>query len=527
MAVIQLPLEDIETLVVRPVILAVTKSLLDHLQIDPKTNVRYNGAEDTSWQPGSTLGTKESQVGINTWNSSESIRIEVSTGHSKERLGGPTHNSLASPIFMENNIGLYLSPTYFTQDVQLRLIYKASSRSSANTWRDLMIQRYRDGFNLIHHQASYTYLIPDFFFAFTGHAFGLMQSQAAYENLDYKNWFYQNASSKVGPVTNQGATKTAIGVSETQVGIMTSYEENPLDVKSEKVDNTNAYTTELVFKFNFDKPYTLRMEYPCVIHNQVVNDIFIPQYDQYTAEDFVKSQFSSMNGLSYFSNNQMDSRANAMQGIVIPAWDDYRLKYTLPDTATVFTALCTVSEDDPYTLLDLKDLGDFQLSSELLNWISTSEYANITGKPSSVIVLSLYENDFLCSQEVLSVTKDCMVISKKDLDLRKTYHVRFAFYTNIYTVGIQAHQRLVDSGISSSFVHFLEYQTSGYNTGVETFNHERSSSVDLKDYWSGKYPLPMIRNWHGFYVQTFFKVSENVLALNPEANDFIKQKLIR
>lgn len=527
MPVIQLPLEDIESLVSRPVVLAVTKSLLEHLQINPHTRLYYNGAEDTALQPGSTLTTgASSQVGINTWASDESIKIEVTSGHSKERIGGFTNNSLAPSVFMDSNIGLSLSPVYFTQDVQLRIVYKANSRSAADTWRQLMMQRYRDGFDAVHHQASYTYLVPTYFIAFTSHAFNLMQRQAPYPDLDYRTWFYKHCSTKVGPVSNQGNTKTVMGISETQVGIMTTYEESPVDVKSEKLDNTNAYTTELVFRFNYDRPYTLRMEYPCVIHNSVVDHIFIPEYTQYTSDDYIKSTFSSMQGLQFFDSNQMNTRADAMKGTVIPTWDDYRVKYVLPDTATIFTALCTLTQEDPYTLIDLKDLGDLQLSPVILQWIRDNEYSYITGKPSSVIVVSLYENDILCSEEVLSVTKDCVVISKKPLDMRKVYHVRLAFFTNIYTVGYPAHQRLVDSGISASFVHFLEYHSSGYNTGPESFNHTSRKDIDLKDYWKGKYPLPMIRNWHGYFVQTFFKVAENVEALNPEANRYLS-KLIK
>ncbi len=519
MAVTHLPLEDVETLVSRPVVLAVTKSLLDHLQINPKTRVYYNGsAEEVALQPGSTLITgADPQAGINTWANDESVKVEVTMGHSKERIGGYTNTSLATALFADTNINFYSSPVYFTQDVQLRVTYKATSRASADSWRQLMMQRYRDGFDMAHHTASYTYLLPDFFIALSSHMFELMQTQAPYEGLDYRTWFYKHCSTKIGPVTNQGGTKSAIGVSEKQVGIMTSFDESPVDVKSEKVDNTNAYTTELLFRFNFDKPYVLRVEYPTVVHNSVVNPIFIPQYDQYTSEDFIKDQFSSMQGLSFYSSNQMDNMPNAMLGLVIPQWDDYRVKYTLPDTATILTALCTISQEDPYTLLDLKDLGDVVMAPELLKWLSESEYASVTGRPTSVLIASLYEGDTLCSNESLAITKDCLVVSKNPLNLRKVYHVRLAFYTNIYTVGYEAHQRLVESGMSPSFVHFLQFQTSGYNIGVESFNHTKDRP-NLQDYWNGKYPLPSIRNWHGYYVQTFFKVSDKIKSLNPEAN---------
>ena len=113
-----------------------------------------------------------------------------------------------------------------------------------------------------------------------------------------------------------------------------------------------------------------------------------------------------------------------------------------------------------------------------------------------------------------------MIVSTKELDIRKTYHVRFSIYTNIFAINKEAYTRMINSGISASIVHFLKFQTSGYNYGAEKLsNHIYTPPIGtLDDYWQGKYPLSIIRDWRAFYVQTFFKTASDIKYLNPEVN---------
>lgn len=495
MPTIQLPIEDTESFVTRPVVLSVVQSLLKYLDISPNVRLYYNGVEETALQAGSAMGIdNDPQRANNTWRSDESLTVEVNINHSRERIGSATHRSLATPLFADLNLPFCLSTTYFTQDVQLKLVYNATSRSSAYSWRNALMQKYRDGLDGTEHKASYNYLLPNYFIALSRHIFDLMQTQAPYEGLEYKDWFFKHCASNVTTVANQSQTVKSIGVHETQLGIMTTFEETPIDSKPQKVNDSNAHSMELLFRFCFDKPYTLRLEYPIVVHNSAIHPAFIPQNMTEPAVDHQRTETSGMLGLSYFRYGQNDSIPTATEGIYLPVWDDWRPQYTLSHTCGIFTALCTVNNNDKKTLLDLNDLGDVQLRDDILRWIIEEEYSFMGVENGSVLSISLFENNSLLPANALMVDATGRVSARTDLDLRKVYHVKLSFVISEFALTKEAWVRFKKCRAYAEILQFIKAQNSGHFSQV-------IGSGSL----TGIPQRP--KSWRVFHVQTFFKVA--------------------
>ena len=100
-----------------------------------------------------------------------------------------------------------------------------------------------------------------------------------------------------------------------------------------------------------------------------------------------------------------------------------------------------IDPDHPNDLLNLKDLGDFQLDPYILEMLEAEEWRYITRPYLSIINISLYRNGNLIEYEALEVDKDLNVRLKNPADIRNTYHIVISLLADIHMLPNSAIER--------------------------------------------------------------------------------------
>jgi hypothetical protein len=100
---------------------------------------------------------------------------------------------------------------------------------------------------------------------------------------------------------------------------------------------------------------------------------------------------------------------------------------------------------DPTQILDLKDLGDLVLSDEMRQYM-ISNHADLGLHSKTAILVTLYQDDMMMPEELLTISPDLVVTSKAPLDQRKQYHLVVSVVTDPSILSASTITHLLENG---------------------------------------------------------------------------------
>ncbi len=440
---INLPLNDVASSVERPVVFDVLRQLMVITGISPKTKIRFYGGEAMSGQFGSYIGQKE--PGLNLWPHNENVTIEVDEDFSPEHmLNMQVKGRDTPPVFLDPALRVSLRPAYSTTDVTMRVTYKAQDENQAKRWRNEVRTRIAMGREVNMHTLTYNYALPSVFEALLMHIYELREASAGY-GQSFGQWWAQCASPRFTIVTTQvggSATPVVAGVQAMVQGV---FDMDGAPEKPTKDADVGLWSMSFSYKFRYDKPIEMIADYPLAVHQQPIGAKF-RQFNNAPIHKKVLQQLSTSGvSLDHFSTNQEMARNLANKGLTLPIIDDWLpAAGTVPNaTVKVFTAMCQLKSTDLRTLLNLKQLGDFNLLSDVVTFLEDGEYEYLVGTGTSIFKITVYEGYEVIHFSELEVDSALNVKATRDLDLRKIYHVRFSLYADIMHLQASAVARLL------------------------------------------------------------------------------------
>jgi hypothetical protein len=443
---LSIPISDLMSSVERPIIYDVIRQLMVITGIPPTALIRFFGEDAGAMQMNSqTIGALSAQN--NLWPHLDKLRIEVEEDFNPDRiLSMSVKDEDNNYIFVDRALNVLLKPAYSSTNVVIRITYEGVDRNEASRWRNDVRTRLAMGRETNIHDINYSYELPAALEALLIHIFDLRENAAiAPYGETIGQWWAKCASSKFTVSTTQAGTHATIMLAERQAFVQ-GFFDWPDEIPEKASKSTDADMWEVVFsyKFTYEKPIAVVAKYPLLIHQQFIGDVF-RQYNNYKPqEDILKELSLSGTFFNRFQGDQDLIKRLANKGVTIPIEDDWQpLRGTIPSyTLKIFTGLVGISATDKRMLMDLKDLGDFQLVKALKDFIAASEYAHMTEHAGSILQLTLYEGYQVLSPEDFEVTADLIVQATRDLDLRKMYHLRLSIYANILGLQASAVQRV-------------------------------------------------------------------------------------
>lgn len=426
---------NLEQTVSRPVIFSIVEHLRKITMLGNDIEVRFNGKNSYRLSEGSAIedkGRSEKAKQAN-FGTKRMLFVEVTEKHSEEEvMNNDAYGRMTHAYFNDEELKVQISPVYSTVEVEIEFKFRTPGKVEANRWVDDIKHRmsiYRD-VNV--HNVNYSYTMPMEYLVLLRSIWELRESTDGYDE-DFSTYLTKHMDSSITSATDLSGDSTRIVIPEQQNRIVGLYSFTSIPDEPEKNDDTRTWEVSFSYKFTYDKPFVTRMTYPVMVHNQLLPERYI-DFDlksiNYNKSNTVMDGRTS--SLNYFEQSSTLNRAYGPSDYIrIPEVDDFKLNSTPDGTATIMTILCQLEKDDPRFLLNLRDLGDVTIDSDILDYIANGEHRYVTKMGTSVIFISVYQNEGLMSHDSLTVDKDLNVRLNFEPSFRLCYRLRIALFVDL------------------------------------------------------------------------------------------------
>lgn len=437
---VTLPVDDVLQTVERPVVMDVIRRVMELSRISSKTPIRFYGVEAKAAQHNSTL-TKDAEY-ENRWPHRENIVIEVDEDIDKDHLLSTTIKGEDQHyVFLDEELGVSIKPVKMSTLVRISVKYKAIDENEAKKWRNDIATRFADSRDINIHTIEYAWHLPDSYVALLKEIHRLRENQAGYGD-PFDRWFGKHSSNRVSYLTNQAGSRGFWAVSEVQSPVQGQFDFEGMPSKAEREDEPNLWVVSFDYVFRYDKPIEAVMRYPLIVHQQLLSRTFRPDTSVYSLQNAWLNYSKAEGATAKFRVDARDLVYRSNRGLTIPDFDVFLPASVPAATANVATILTTIESENKRYLLDINDLGDYNLVKVVLDFIVQSERTFVTKPYQSVVQLHLYAGTTIVNQEQLTLDASGRISTVADLDMRRVYHLRLSLVTDLTYLPDAALRRL-------------------------------------------------------------------------------------
>lgn len=414
----------------RRVAMSVIENVMRITGIDKSTRVELRGDLNVATQPGGELG----DVGktLRFQNDGRLIVTAQETYRESEVLNTSVRQPNIDPIFEDRAIGVHIKPVYSYTDVELSFTYRAKTRQEVTMWRDDIKVRIGDNRQQHLHELDYMFPIPPWCALLLKEVYTRREAVAGYgETLnDYLKAHYTKNATVIA--TQDGdASKAILVVAEKQIGVQGWFDFIE-PVEAEKNEDGPMWQVQFIYRFNYQKPVELNAQYPLVVHNQLIDDKFIPKLVE---QDPDKKR--SYKGMYKWDLDNFDYTARQaprkLGGIAIPDFDEWIPDNVVNYTTTFISWMVVVEPRDLQLIMGTQDILDTGFHPSILAYMRKAGN-KLVQRGQCALHLALYrENDAVVDGdlEIVVTDKAFDVRTKSMPDPRLKYHLRLSFCTNL------------------------------------------------------------------------------------------------
>ncbi|WP_144106599.1 hypothetical protein [Paraburkholderia sp. BCC1886] len=427
--------------VTRPVIYDVTRQLFKITGLHENTPILYPSAHGVTMQPGSTMkhNTKDSELAFD-----DQIRIEVEEEIDKDRI---LSTAVLYPenrfVFHDPRVETILKPVYSTTDITINFKFRANDEVKAKRWREQIRVRMSSMRDVHLIGARYSYQLPYSSVIILQEIHRLMENVSGYGD-SFAQWFKNSASDHISATSNFSGSQMQLAVAEHQANIVGIWDFEGAPEGGSKEDQGNTWTISFSFKFKYDKPVSMVMQYPQMIHQQVIKyqDKTVP----YNPDQVESNRPLSGEYLKFFDKTRaLDGIVNGNMGLRFPIWDEFIPNVIPAAYIRIFSsmmALDLTTGGNPQLLGSLDDLPEgYGLDDDMKAFLIT-EAPYLTNQYYSVFSLNLYNANMMEPNGSLTVDSSLNVSTTFNPNPRARFHLWFGLCFNWYRLSADAQARL-------------------------------------------------------------------------------------
>lgn len=443
MPIVTLPIPDTYESTTRPVGVQIAKNILKDYAAPKGARVLFPGDSNKIAQPKSTISDTRDKEG-NFLQTDSVIQIGMEENPIEDRVLATAvtrHKDENICIFLDKELGIRLKPVYTPTEATISFRLRFRDKTIANRWRDGIKTRYSMGRAEVLHLATYHYGIP-LEMVYMMYKMHQIREQVAPLNEDLKGWFQRCFDARLTTITNQaGNVNTGvIVIPENQVGILGWFDFTYEPDKNEKENDTGVYLCGFDYKFQYDKVTDLVLEYPVIIHNQVLPTTLRDDKSEEVLDTFTKHMQHSKS-LFEFMTSQDPKYKSGIEGYCVPFFDDWLVKRTPRGVATLMTVLTEVNLDDRRELFNIEDIEELEFHEEILEFLpGEADYIAHIGK--SIFYCNMYEADTSTGMDKVTMDEDLNFRTVDEMDPRKINHFHFGIITDFTMLDYDALDRL-------------------------------------------------------------------------------------
>ncbi len=438
MPIVSIPFLDVDQTITRPSILDVIRQVKDITGIPQDVPVVYLGQGESRVQSGSAVGSQSDTVQMA---SQRMVTIEVDERFEEGFFAtNAGHRPEQRPDFIDPALGVIVKPIYSVSEFDVNFIYRTPSRTEAMRWRADAQFRASQMRDVNMHALTYYYMIPTQCISLLKHIHELREKQAPYGDT-FEEYINERATTRATDLSNIVGEKIRLGIRETQMRVQGVFDFQAQPERQEKNSDAGAWEVRFVYKFSFSKPIAASVQYPIIVHNQLIDEKFIPQIPV-DHEAMQARAALSTSALHYFEAQRMQALVAGEKTLRFhPAADEWQPRVVPPDTRAYLSLLLSIDPADSTALVNLSDLGDFVIDPEILQFIAAGEHFYLNKLHSSLMQISLYRNEQMVRHDRFTIDANLNVKLLEPSDLRCTYRLMISFCSDITKVDYRAVRR--------------------------------------------------------------------------------------
>lgn len=442
-----LELKDYYTTVSRPINIGIARDIADRIGFDPHITPEMAGLYEFFLTRGSELGPKTPE---NIVPATQRVVVSVREEYvDRDLMTSPMLRTEWPAIFRDDSLEVYISPHYRKIEATISCQVRCRDHVEAQMVRSAMKGRIDQVVVGMSHSVKYNYNLPPSVMFILMDIYRRREAVAGY-NETMAEWFKKCFTNNYRITTALNGDGATVTLADGQIRINGWFDGDPTIPELELSGNREgAMTVQFDYKFWYDRPETLIVNFPYSIHQQLPADILIdkerPAWVDNTAArrswfEEVMHEFSNYYGIE---NSWMNN-----PGIPVPYYDDWTFPKTLeiPYHMNMFRFLVVLDHenDDKRTLFNMEEqLVDWEIWPEAIGYLKAT--AAKTSKPyRNVFTLQLWESDQLRDMKDMILDSNLDLTYGEDLEMRANYHVSMSFCLDPSLLKKDAIQDLAD-----------------------------------------------------------------------------------
>lgn len=394
MPIVTLPVPDSYESSTRPIAVQIAKNLLKSHAAPKGARIVFPGDTGKIAQPKSTISDKRADEN-NFLNTDSTVTITVTEEPLEDRI---LSTAVTKPkeenkfIFFDKELGINMRPVLTPTELTISFRLRFRDKNIAQQHYNNVKTRASLGRAEQLHMLTYHYGVP-YQYVYMLTEMWRIRERVDPLNEDMKGWFDRCFSERLTVITNQaGHLDTGVMViPENQVGVLGWFDFSYQPTKEEREHEGGTYLTGFDYKIQFDKITDMILEYPVMIHNQILPKTIRDDETEETPDTLLQTmQFSK--SLFEFMISQQPKYLSGIEGWAYPFFDDWIVSRTPRGVNTLLTVLVEVDPDDKRDLFNIEDIDDFDYDQDVMDFLKT-EHEHIARIGKSVFYINMYEGD--------------------------------------------------------------------------------------------------------------------------------------
>lgn len=443
MPIITLPIpEDYET-ITRPLSVQIAKYILKDYAAPKGCRIVYPGDATKIAQPKSTIDDTRDKDN-NYYPNDATLHIQINEEVLEDRVLATAVNNHPQEnmcIFFDKKLGIYVKPVYTPVETTISFRLRMADRTKANAWRNNLKTRRSMNRAEVVHRVGYHYGLPKEFILMLVQMYKMREAVAPL-NETMVNWFTRCFDARKTVATNMAGNLDTgiIVIPENQIGILGWYDFTYMPEKNEKENDAGAFAGGFDYKFQYDKVTDCVLQYPIMIHNQVLPKTMRDDKNVDNLDEL--SRFSQHSKhLFDFMTSQDPKWLSGIEGIAIPFFDEWLPSSTPRGVSTLFTTLMEINPLDRREMFAITDIEEIEFHPDIIPFLK-GEWPYIAHIGRSIFYLNLYEGDTSTGMDKITMNENLLLRSVDELNLREINRLHFGIITDLSMLDADALDRL-------------------------------------------------------------------------------------
>lgn len=425
MPIVKRQIKEQHKSIIRPVVIDVVNDLIRFMELKPNTDIIFKGYAEIALMPNGVIGIKtdnENKENIRTVGR-ERIFIDIEEEDTEtSHLEMPVTYPEQRFIFADQDTGIFVRPIKKRVAIRLSFNNRFTSKAAADAWKGnmeaLLAQYVKDYV----HEVKYNYAYPDEVLHLLHELWKCREYQGGY-NQSFSEWFRGFSTNKLTAIANQNGQQTDLVIGETADNVQGNWEfdTTPYPTKANALGNWQA---EFSYRFEFDKPIALDIQYPIIIHNRVLTEDMIPRRRQPSYRGKVYQKPLQQDRFEGIQEDLGDVYTdNLTDWLRYPEFDEWQLPRFDYNFVPQYQALLTLNPEDLQEVVKLTELGPYKFTPRTLKYLQ-----HVGGKcmhhRQSIIQIALFEGDDPIDPNDLTFNPRTFEIrANRELNIRKQYRL--------------------------------------------------------------------------------------------------------